>query len=136
MKEKVLHALNTTMGMLSLLMIGFGLGLKTFYLKMLENLTEDAQVIRYSSLFCYTIFIINSMMLILSLIGHVSRWLNRKMVYLLLLIFVFSTAILLLVVLGLSVGVFSNFIPTLAPLPETTKDALLSNDNIKTVSFF
>ncbi|CAG5109746.1 Oidioi.mRNA.OKI2018_I69.chr2.g4241.t1.cds [Oikopleura dioica] len=132
MKEKVLHALNTTMGMLSLLMIGFGLGLKTFYLKMLENLTEDAQVIRYSSLFCYTIFIINSMMLILSLIGHVSRWLNRKMVYLLLLIFVFSTAILLLVVLGLSVGVFSNFIPTLAPLPETTKDALLSNDNIKT----
>jgi hypothetical protein len=76
-----------------------------------------------------------SMILILSMIGHVSRWLNRRMLYLLLLIFVFSTAILLLVVLGLSVGVFSNFIPSLAGEPETqeAQNSLLSNKNIKTV---
>ena len=77
------------------------------------------------------------MILILSMIGHVSRWLNRRMLYLLLLIFVFSTAILLLVVLGLSVGVFSNFIPSLAgeQAPETqdAQNSLLSNKNIKTV---
>jgi len=134
MKEKILHALNTTMGMLSLLMIGFGLGLRTFYIEMLESLTDNQEVIKYSSLFCYTIFIINSMILILSMIGHVSRWLNRRMLYLLLLIFVFSTAILLLVVLGLSVGVFSNFIPSLAGEPETqeAQNSLLSNKNIKT----
>jgi hypothetical protein len=59
MKEKILHALNTTMGMLSLLMIGFGLGLRTFYIEMLESLTDNQEVIKYSSLFCYTIFIIN-----------------------------------------------------------------------------
>ena len=55
----------------------------------------------------------------LSIFGHVSRWLNKRVCFLVLMVFVFATAIILLVILGLSVGLFSSYVPALnTPEPE------------------
>ena len=50
---------------------------------------------------------------ILSIFGHVSRWMNRRVCFLVLMVLVFASAIVLLVILGLSVGLFSSFVPSL-----------------------
>ena len=72
----------------------------------------------------------------LSIFGHVSRWLNKRVCFLVLMVFVFASAIVLLVILGLSVGLFSSFVPSLTAPSQVAYQrsvAAESDDEFETV---
>jgi len=105
------------MSMLAILLLGFSLAIYCFYFDITETAVtdsvEDERMLEHVKLFCYVTFTVNGFLFILSIFGHVSRWLNRRVCFLVLMVFVFASAIVLLVILGLSVGLFSSFVPSL-----------------------
>ena len=110
--------LNSAMSMLAILLLGLSVGVYYFYLDMarlsVTSSKEDLRMLSNVEMFCYVTFSVNGFLFLLSIFGHVARWLNKRVCFLVLMVFVFTSAIVLLVILGLSVGLFSNF-ASLAP---------------------
>ena len=110
------------MSMLAILLLGFSVAVYYFYLDMarlsVTSSPSDLKMLSNVRIFCYVTFSVNGFLFLLSIFGHVSRWLNKRVCFLVLMVFVFTAAIVLLVILGLSVGLFSNF-ASLAPSKET-----------------
>ena len=109
MKKKSLLVLNCAMAFIATLVGGVIASFKFLHLNPLAQVMPGgangtSEVVESLNMYCFSFFGINGFVMFIALCSAMSSAINRKSCYLVLMIFVFLTAIVLLIILGLTVG--------------------------------
>lgn len=114
MKKKSLLVLNCAMAFIATLVGGVIASFKFLHLNPLAQVMlgggngTTTEVVDSLNMYCFSFFGINGFVMFIALCSAMSSAINRKSCYLVLMIFVFLTAIVLLIILGLTVGMTFN----------------------------
>lgn len=114
MKKKSLLVLNCAMAFIATLVGGVIASFKFLHLNPLAQVMPmgdgngTSEVVDSLNMYCFSFFGINGFVMFIALCSAMSSAINRKSCYLVLMIFVFLTAIVLLIILGLTVGMTFN----------------------------
>ena len=110
MKKKSLAVLNCAMAFIATLVVGVIASFKFLHLNPLVDVLSinETEVVETLNMYCFSFFGINGFVMFIAICSAVSSAINRKSCYLVLMIFVFLTAIILLIILGLTVGMTFN----------------------------